>query len=204
VIKEDFGDRIRNGPLVDDNGCDMQEHPYASVIGECLKTIVGEGVYKENITERVVPEWVNNGDEALLLLLIENCWKQICDVVIRSKLSPDEFIKNNVKRKENGLQELNETHRASACLYTSGGQGCKDAQGWHCAGIERFNELQALVKTSRATKEGAEFYARMLEMQRTLKEGRMVKKRKVVERMVVQEVCEWSDNDSEVGDREDV
>jgi hypothetical protein len=119
-------------------------------------------------------------------------------------LSPDEFVKNNVKRKENGVPELNETHRASACIYTSGGQGCKEAQGWQCAGIERFNELQTLVKLSRASTDGQAFYERLLEMQRTLKEGRMVKKRKVVERMVVQEICEWSDDDSEVGDREDV
>jgi hypothetical protein len=76
------------------------ESDYAKLMLNFLRTIVGDAAYADNIMKRPIPAWVNTSDEALAIVLVENCWKQECDIHFGKKLSPDAFIRENAKRTE--------------------------------------------------------------------------------------------------------
>jgi hypothetical protein len=119
-------------------------------------------------------------------------------------MSPDEFVKANVNRRANNLSEIPESDRARGCLYTAGGQGCKDTQGWQSEGIERFNTLRAFISQKRECEDGRRFYHEILRWQKELKDGRSFKKRKLSDKVVVEEHCDWSDDESEIVDRAEI
>jgi hypothetical protein len=139
---------------------------------------VGENRYKSNMSTKTMPVWVTKSDEAVVILMIENCWDQVCDIVVRKRMSATSFRDANEKRMVQRLDPLPDGEKAAECKYTSGGAGCKDVQGWRSEGIERFNELVDAVAYVRDSAKGKTFYGNLMQRQMMLREGKNKRKRK--------------------------
>jgi hypothetical protein len=129
----------------------VRDTEYAKFLLHFVRPIVGDTAYATNIMKELIPTWVNTTDEALAIILVENCWQQECDIHFRGKKSPDEFVRQNKNKSALGEVELDIREKARSCRWSNGGPGSTGSQGWSKAGIVRFNELLKIIGRCRAS-----------------------------------------------------
>jgi hypothetical protein len=139
-----------------------------------------------------------------MILLLENCWEQVCELTYSGKLSAHNFDEQNKSRVKNGLDSWPLEMRACECRWSCGGTGKKGRQGWAEEGIVRFNELVMIVKGWRASNKGRIFYEHIRnEKRQELEDGKRKRKRKSCPDRI-KATSEWSDDEDDIGDTEAV
>jgi hypothetical protein len=161
-----------------------------------LRIVVGDLDFGSNVKEKAIPGWANVGDEALAILLVENCWDQECDIHFDGKMTVDVYEKKNIEKARNGDPMLSAERKARPCKWSSGVKsttGGGNVQGWSERGMIRFNELRYRTEVWRKSKEGEAFYREILDKHRNTGEGK--KKRKRQYEVTITTGDDWSDDE---------
>jgi len=105
-----------------------------------LSCIVGKVEWKHQVTHKQIKEFANIMDEAFALLVLENIWDDWINVVTTDYFLPKQ------KDKEENTQSNKHTKTGGGC-WTSNSQGAIWFGGLNTDGVQRFNELCAVVVT---------------------------------------------------------
>ena len=195
-LKEDSLKLLANGPSQQVG--QESEAVYEACLNRCLRIIVGDAEFASKIGVQLIPEWANSSDEALSILLLENCWGQEADIYFHKKMSADDFTRKNEELANNDQPLLFAGERARLCRWSSGVQssnGNGHVQGWTNEGLQRFNALQKRVADWRATDQGKAFYQRILNKHREQAGGKNKRKRSSVQKEWVKVHTDWSDDE---------
>lgn len=158
---------------------------YSIMLKHFLPAIVGNVDWRVKSREIVMSAFVTASDEAFCLLCLENAWDHWNDLS-EGKEAKDKFDKQNRDLVKQGLEPQSDENLARSCLYTSGGSGLKESQGWNQEGIDRFNHLLDTIRTARASENGKVYYQNFLmDMQDAASKKRSRKRKEREEAQVV-------------------
>ena len=135
------------GPVygADDEERKQQAKVYKLVLQEFLPCVIGEAIYKRDRGTKLVHEYSTVSDEGFVLVILEN-FNSTWSEMHKGKLEQSVWKRRNSDRDDKGLDLLPEDQRAVKPLYSDGGSGSNEHQGWKDEGIERFRHLCFQVK----------------------------------------------------------
>jgi hypothetical protein len=175
------------------NSATVVETVYAKFLTHFVRQVVGDTSYADNIMKVAIPNWVTTTDEALAIVLVENCWEQEWDIYKNEKLSPDEFVRQNKNKAALSQEEWPISKKAKSCRYSNGGPGSKGSQGWSNEGIVRFNNLIKNIQGWRSSDNGKKIYEEILAHESALNEGKKNKRKHsaLEDSEAIEVECNW-------------